>query len=376
MKKLMLIFLSLAAAVSIAACSFPGGNDSSTISSEEEEIFETYDIPQITDEDKDFDIVLITDNTGIDSENNLSLWKSIIAYGDSNSKTYKYYSESGDSTPEDLIMEAAEHNAKIVILPDPSYKNTVLGLQDIYSNINFLIANTQPDEEFAENVHCISFREEQTGYLVGYLTIMDGYTSLGFIGGGTHDSNMRYLYGMVQGADDATQKLRIHDVTITYKFIEDREDKAKSMSKKLYDDGVDVIFTTTENISKGAAQSAKSAKKKIICSGSVYEGTNNVSLAYVEYDTVKAIDSAIKAGFDDELYWIGDEENKDINLGLDSECIQISTDEELWKFKNISKADYDDVVNKILNGEIVVSDNTEEKPPIAAVVYSEYGQLE
>lgn len=368
-KKVLLILLSLITALSVTACSLSGENNDSTDSTVED-VFDTYDIPQ--DTEREYDIALITNSDGIENEKNLSLWKSIIAYGDTNCKTYKYYSESADKDVQTLVSEVVDDNAKIIILPDENYKNALFDLQNIYPEITFIIVDTQPDEFFAENVHCIKFREEQAGYLAGYLTILDGNKSLGFIGDSGNERNMRYLYGMVQGADDATQKLRLHDITITYRFIEDNSDKAKSMAKKFYDNDVDVIFTCTENISKGAAQAAEAAKKKIICGERVFDGTDKSALGYVEYDTVNAVDYAMKSGFDSDLDWIGDSENKDLNLGIDSECIVIPTDEKLWKFKNISSADYDDIVEKIVNGEVEISDKTEVKPPIAAVVYSEF----
>ena len=369
MKKAVLMLLSIVTAVSVTACSLPG-SDKNSSSYVAEEIFDTYDIPQ--NDDREYDIALITDSEGIENEKNLNLWKSIIAYGDTNCKTYKYYAESAESSVESLIDEAVGNNAKIVILPDSSYKNALLDIQNIYPNISFMIVDTLPDEIFAENVHCVKFREEQAGYLAGYLSVLDGNQSLGFIGDGDNDKNMRYLYGMVQGADDATQKLRLHGVAIQYKFIENNADKAKSMAEDFYDDGIDLIFTCTENIAKGAAQAAESAKKKIICGERVFENTDKVSLAYVQYDTVKAVDYTIKSGFDSDLDWIGENENKNLNLGIDSGCIEISTDESLWKFKNITSADYEDIVNRIVNGDVEISDNTDAKPPIAAVVYSEF----
>ena len=369
MKKAMLIFLSVIASVSVAACSLPGKNSDST-DSVGEEFFDTYDIPK--DTEREYDIALITDSTGIESEQNLNLWKSIIAYGDTNCKTYKYYPQTADSSVETLIDEAVENNAKIIILPDSSYKNILFDMQNFYPEISFIIVNTQPDELFSENVHSVKFREEQAGYLAGYLAVLDGNSTLGFIGDGSSDKNMRYLYGMVQGADDATQKLRLHDITITYKFIENQPDKAKSMAEKFYKNGADVIFTCTENIAKGASQAAESAKKKIICGERVFEGTDKVSLAYIEYDTVKAVDYTIKSAFDSDLDWIDENSSKDMNLGIDSECVKVSTDESLWNFKNITSADYDDIVNRIIGGEVEISDITESRPPIAAVVYSEF----
>ena len=54
-----------------------------------------------------------------------------------------------------------------------------------------------------ENVAPIAFAEEQSGYLAGYAVVKEGYTKLGFMGGGggTNPACCRYGYGFAQGAE-------------------------------------------------------------------------------------------------------------------------------------------------------------------------------
>lgn len=371
MKKVWLIvLLCFTVCFSFTACSLDGENEEIDYY-EDEEIIDTYDIP--TDEDRKYDIVLLTDSSGISSESNLELWKSIIAYGDTNSKSYKYYAKGVDGTTEQMINEAVKHDAKIIIVTDSGDLQTVVGLNEIYHNTNFLVLNTHNEEIIiGENIHCVEFKEEQSGYLAGYLTVMDGYKTLGFIGNGDNDSNRRYLYGMVQGADKAADDLRIHDVNLSYSFIEDDIKEASSMSKQFYDSGVEVIFTCTENISKGAAQSAKSANAKIICGEKIYDGTQDTTLGYIRNNYIKAVDYSIENGFDSDLIWLGTEESNDYCLGLETECLEMVTDKSLWKFNNITEADYKDVKSKIISGEYTIADSSVDIPPIAVVVYSEF----
>ena len=55
----------------------------------------------------------------------------------------------------------------------------------------------------------IAFKEEQCGYLAGYAAVKEGFTKLGFTGGGggTNPACCRYGYGFVQGADAAAKEL-------------------------------------------------------------------------------------------------------------------------------------------------------------------------
>ena len=58
--------------LSFTACSL-NKEDEDIDYNEENKLIDTYDIP--TDEDKKYDIVLLTDSSGISSQSNLELWK-------------------------------------------------------------------------------------------------------------------------------------------------------------------------------------------------------------------------------------------------------------------------------------------------------------
>jgi len=74
------------------------------------------------------------------------------------------------------------------------------------------------------NCYCITFKEEQAGYLAGYAIAKDGKTKLGFLGGMAVPAVIRYGYGFVQGADAAarnrkrTSLMQNHFICIYYYF--------------------------------------------------------------------------------------------------------------------------------------------------------------
>ena len=43
-----------------------------------------------------------------------------------------------------------------------------------------------------ENVFCVTFKEEEAGYLAGYAAVKDGFTKLGFLGGMAVPAVIRY----------------------------------------------------------------------------------------------------------------------------------------------------------------------------------------
>ena len=73
---------------------------------------------------------------------------------------------------------------------------------DQYPYVKFIAIDvTQGDigtDAIPANCYCITFKEEQAGYLAGYAVVKDGYTKLGFLGGMAVPAVIRYGYGYVQ----------------------------------------------------------------------------------------------------------------------------------------------------------------------------------
>ncbi len=365
MKKLILIIVSLAAAVSVSGCSLAG-----EVTETSNPTVETAAEPVRIDE-KDYELALITDSKGIEDEADLKIWKSIIAYGDSNSKTYKYYQTEDNSDGSAEIEQAADHGARIIVLPDPSYRDIVKNAGEKYPHVSFILLDDQPEKGLPENVMCVKFKEEQAGYIAGYLSVVEGYKCVGFLADADNDRNTRYLYGLVQGADDATQKLRLHDVTVKYMFTGGDEKRAESAANELYKNGVEVIFACNDNIVKGSGKAAKDRKKKIICGEKIYSDFSEEMLTSIEFNTTKAIEYSIKNYFSDDLDLENDGTSMVKALGVENGCIDIPKDDELWNFKKTDRGTCEELFEKIKNGEVEIFDRTDELPPIAAVVYEE-----
>ena len=371
MKKAALIFASLVLALSCTACTLGDKSTSSDVSTESSTISDTSNVESIYKTEKECDFALITDSKGLEDQTNMNLWKSIISYGDSNSKTYQYFTvDDIEANGEAVVAQAIDSGARIVVLPSSQFKNTAINLQDKYPEVTFLLVNTLSDSKLSDNVHCINFKEEHVGYFAGYFSVLEGYTTLGFIGDGDNDRNMRYVYGFIQGADDATQELRIHDVTVKYTFIKADVNEAKTVSKEMYKNGIDVIFACNSKIIDGVADTAKSEKKKLVCGEKIYDQYGDVVLTSVAFDTVEAVDYTMKAAFDKDLNWLSDNDSKDFTLGIENGCINLPTDEALWNFEGFNSMYYEEVCQRFVNGEVAVSGATDTIPPIATVVYS------
>ena len=116
-----------------------------------------------------------------------------------------------------------------------------------------------------ENVFCVTFKEEEAGYLAGYAAVKDGFTKLGFLGGMAVPAVIRYGYGYVQGADAAAQELGTN-VQMNYyyggQFYGDEKITAKMDG--WYDGGTEVVFACGGGIWTSAAEAADKHDGKLI----------------------------------------------------------------------------------------------------------------
>ena len=164
-------------------------------------------------------IALVTDVGTIDDESfNQACWQAVEAFAIENDVEYTYYQPNADSLDARLmsIDQAVTEGASVIVMPGYLFGATLVTAQDKYPDVKFIAVDVSAGDltvdytnyvEPAANVVCVTFSEEQAGFLAGYAAVKDGYTKLGFLGGMAVPAVIRYGYGFVQGADKAAAEL-------------------------------------------------------------------------------------------------------------------------------------------------------------------------
>lgn len=105
-------------------------------------------------------------------------WEGIAEYADENRITYSYYRPAADTRQarEEAVRTAAKKGAKIIISQGYPFEEVIAHMQNEYPKIQFLMLDAKPRKsgqkaKLASNVHCILFREEESGYLAGYAAV-------------------------------------------------------------------------------------------------------------------------------------------------------------------------------------------------------------
>ena len=381
MKKFLALTMAACMAMSLAAC---GGSDSSSAASTADSAAASV---EATSDSASGDaaetasaitgIAQCCDVGTLDDESfNQGCWEAVKAYGDSTGIEYNYYLPAGeDASDEDretLIRQAVNDGANTIVCVGYLYGPALAWGATEYPDVHFIGIDVtgfdiSEDGSIPANVFCVTFKEEQAGYLAGYAAVKDGFTKLGFLGGMAVPAVIRYGYGYVQGADAAAQEMGV-DVQMNYyyggQFYGDEKITAKMDG--WYAGGTEIVFACGGGIWTSAAEAADKHGAKVI---GVDVDQNYLGVQGAEDGSYQAnpfVTSAMKglgAAVNDSLELVNDGKWDTIagtngNFGLEEgEYVGLPTDESSWNFSNFTVDEYNAVVEQIRSGAITV-DNT------------------
>ena len=336
--------------------------------------------------------VALTCDTGtIDDESfNQACWSAVSAYMGDDCQYYIPEADASDEDRETMIRQAVNDGADVIVCVGYLYGASLAWAADQYPDVKFIAVDvTQGDigtDSIPANCYCITFKEEQAGYLAGYAITKDGKTKLGFLGGMAVPAVIRYGYGFVQGADAAAQELG-QNVEINYfyggQFYGDAN--ITSRMEGWYSNGTQVVFACGGGIYTSAVEAALKSNGYVIGVDvdQNYIGVNGVadgSYAYNPFITsaMKGLSAAVETALSDiEAGEWGEISGSNGNFGLeDGDYIGLPTDEDSWNFDTFTVEDYESLKEKIASGEITVDNSSDDatKPTVSEFTTVNYIQ--
>ena len=345
MKKLISVLLILVMVFSFAACG-GGGSDSG------------------------MKITLVTDKGNIDDKSfNQGSWEGVIEFCEANGMKenvdYQYIKpeEASDAGYLAAIDLAVQGGANVVVCPGFLFEVAVYEAQTKYPDVKFLIIDGAPHTadyatyETKSNVASIMYAEEESGYLAGYAAVKDGLTKLGFMGGMAVPAVQAFGYGYLQGADAAAKELGV-DVSVLYHYTGDfaETDQNKATAKTMYQQGTELIFACGGSVGKSVMSAAAEADAKTIGVDvdQRYDSETVVTSAVKGLGaSVMAVLESIKDGtFDTYAAKTTYFDAKNDGVGLPTVVLDGSSDNAFDRFNQFTKADYDAVFTKLVDGSV------------------------
>ena len=376
MKKILAMLLALVMVLSLAAC---GGAPAAQPENAGASATETNpdNIPdEMTSADGKYQVAFITDVGQLkDKGFNQGSYDGVKLYANANGKSYKYYQPAnGDQATDDDRIDAmklaCENGAEVVVAAGFMQEGALKAAAEAYPNVNFVFIDGYPVG--FDNVAGIAFQEEQSGYLAGYATVMEGYTKLGFMGGGggTNPACQRFGYGFVQGAEAAAAAKGVQ-VEVNYSWLYGASfsgsPELQTMATGWYQNGTEVIFCCGGSMFDSVSAAASAEDGKMVGVDVDQSSQSPAVITSAVKGLADAAQWAIAKHYAGEFASIG---GTSTSLGAKDNAVGLPTD--TWSLTNWSVADYEALFAKIVAGEVAISADLFTAPESTANVTVSY----
>jgi basic membrane protein A len=317
-----------------------------------------------TKDDGKYEIALVTDvGQLMDKGFNQGTWEGVEGYAKANNKTYKYYqpangSEATDNDRIAAMKQAITNGAKIIVAPG--------FLQETAMKT---VAKDNPDVKFVfvdgwafglDNVTAIVYKEQESGYLAGYAAVMEGYTKLGFTGGGggTNPAVNRYGYGYVQGAEAAAAAKGVN-VEMNYTFLYGASFQASPELQTLvsgwYENGTEVVFSCGGSIFSSITAAASANDGKVIGVDVDQSSQSDTVITSALKGIGEAAKLALEAAMNGKWAEFAGDGSKTLGAADGAVGLPVAT----WSLKNWSVDEYNAMFADIVSGKLVIDNNFE-----------------
>lgn len=390
--KVLSLLLAVAMLFSLAACGGEGGEGGEEGSSE-------------------YKVAMITDSGDItDQSFNQTTYEACKAFCEENNIEFTYKKPDSDTDDARIAMvdSAVGDGYNVIVMPGYLFAGALVETTGKYPDVKFVALDmattdilgaalgdeyyTNPDNDWdvseyynTENTYCAVYQEELPGYMAGYAAVMLGYRSLGFLGGQAVPAVIRYGYGYLQGINDAAEELGVTDqISVEYAYGGEfyGTPEITAAMDTWYANGTEVVFACGGGVYTSAAEAAAKANGKVI---GVDVDQAAILDAYAEGMTVTSAMKGLAATVNNILdsiilsnTWsehVGQVENLGLVSGEDLSLNYVQlADSTQWN-DDFTKEDYEDLVAKLYNGEITVSNDTVTLPELSIKVNIREGNI-
>lgn len=318
-----------------------------------------YDAIPDTMEAEQYEIAFITDVGDLkDKSFNQGTWEGVKRYASENKKSYKYYQPANGSSATDddrygAMKAAVDGGGKLVFAAGFMQEKALKKAAAEFPDVKFVFIDGWPLG--LPNVAAIDFSEEQAGYLAGYAAVVEGYTKLGFSGGGGGGvpAVPRFGYGYVQGAEQAAKDLKIEsiDMKYTYEYGANFQASAdlQAMLNGWFVNGTQVIFMCGGAICQSGFAAAAANDGFIIGVDVDQSGMSDTVITSAEKKLREAVMQACGWFYNNEWEAHADKQN---TLGAADNAIGLPMDTS--KLEKFTQEKYDELYKKLQDGTLKV----------------------
>ena len=359
MKKLLAVLMALV--LMMCSVAFAGAVDPDYIAD------------TMTSEDGTYKLAFVTDVGQLkDKSFNQGTWNGVKGYAAEHGMSYKYYQPAnGDQATDDdrydAMKAACEGGADVVICAGFMQETALKKAAAEFTNTKFVFVDGY--EIGLDNVAPISFKEEQSGYLAGYAVVKDGFTKLGFAGGGggTNPACCRFGYGFAQGANAAAKEMGIN-VELKYSWQYGASFSAspelQTMIKGWYETGTEIVFACGGSMFSSIVAAAAENEGYVVGVDVDQSSESETVITSAMKGLSSATQWAIGKFYDGKWDEIGGIAQ---SLGAEEDAVGLPT--ENWLFETYTVEEYNELLAAIKSGEVVVDGTVVTDDQISSVEF-------
>lgn len=292
-------------------------------------------------------IAMVTDTGGVNDQSfNQSAWEGLQRAGEELGVEVSYL-ESDQEADYAPNLDTLYDNGNDLIwgigfmMADAVEEAAMTNMDANYAIIDYFYA------EPSDNLIAISFREEESCYLCGYIAgKMTETNKVGFVGGMVSEVINHFQYGFMAGVNDANP-----DCEILIQYADDWGDvpKGKAIANQMYQDGADIIIHAAGFTGNGVIEAAKESGKWAIGAD---KDQNHLAPDNVLTSSMKRVDNAVFNISKDlvEGNFMG---GTNVAYGLAEDGVGIAPSSDKHVPADLL-AEVEEIKQKIIDGEITV----------------------
>ena len=368
MKKFLALLLALVMTLSLVAC---GNKDGDKDKDTDKTVSADSIKDEMTSADGKYEVAFVTDVGALkDKSFNQGTYDGVKLYANANNLSYKYYQPAnGDQATDDdrfdAMKAACENGAKIVVCAGFLQEAALRMAAKAYPDVSFVFIDGYPvgeeagvkDSPALKNIAGIAFQEQQCGYLAGYAAVKEGYTKLGFTGGGggTNPACCRYGYGFVQGASAAAAELN-EKVEMNYSWLYGGSFSAspelQTMVNGWYENGTEVVFACGGSMFASVAAAASANDGSVIGVDVDQSFESDTVITSAMKGLAASVQWACAKVYDGSFASMG---GTCATLGAKDDAVGLPT--ATWSLTKWSVDDYNAMVAAMADGSLVVDND-------------------
>lgn len=363
MKKLIALFLSLVMLGSLSAC-MPQGETQET-DAFSAPIDDASYVYQAADDATPLPggavVALVADSQGLEAGAEALLWKGIQTFASNfgyAAQSFTYDAGNVEAA-QAALQEAAQSGAALIVCRGEEMARALFQVQANYPGVQYLLFDAEPHNDdytvytTEPSVHCVLFQEEQAGYLAGYASVTEGYTTLGFVGNDEVPDVVRYCTGFLQGAEEAAEQ-QGEEVTLKVWYTGNIEDDDLVTSRLIewYNNGTGLILANGGNLVQDTVNAANQTGGRAFAT----DWDQNALGERVLGSAVKCYNGAVQrqlyAFFSGNGAWGQDAAGQTEKIGFTDGSVALAGS--TWRFSHFSQRDYENLYEQLRNSDLKV----------------------